>query len=69
MIFLFISIAVSELSTLLSMATPSSVKAKGMYLKLLPLPFFKITICDFENEYKYDRHNGKDRKRRTGHKS
>ena len=30
---------------------------------------FKVTICDFENEYKYDRHNGKDRKRRTGHKS
>ena len=24
---------------------------------------------NFENEYKYDRHNGKDRKRRTGHKS
>ena len=22
---------------------------------------FKVTICDFENEYKYDRHNGKNR--------
>ena len=44
-------------------------------LKALPLHTiisnntFKVTICDFENEYKYDRHNGKDRKRRTGHKS
>ena len=28
-----------------------------------------VTNCDFENGYKYDRHNGKDRKRRTGHKS
>ena len=36
---------------------------------LLNMVMFKVTICDFENEYKYDRHNGKDRKRRTAHKS
>ncbi len=33
---------------------------------LLNMVMFKVTICDFgKNEYKYDRHNGKDRKRRT----
>jgi hypothetical protein len=48
MIFLFISIAVSEFNTLLSMATPSSVNAKGKYFMLLPLPLFKVTICDLE---------------------
>ena len=48
MIPLFISMAVGELRTLLSIATPNSVKAKGAYFMLDPLPLFKITICDLE---------------------
>lgn len=46
---LFISIAVSEFRTLLSIATPSSPKAKGIYLKFPPLFLFKVTICDLES--------------------
>lgn len=39
---IFISIAVSELRTLLNIETPNSLKAYGMYLGCYPLPLFKV---------------------------
>ena len=39
---IFISIAVSELRTLLNIETPNSLKAYGMYLGCCPLPLFKV---------------------------
>ena len=46
---LFISIAGLEFKTLLSIATPSSVKAKGRYFILLPRPLFKVANCVLES--------------------
>ena len=45
---LFTSIALSDSNTLLSMATPNSVKANGAYLILAPRPLFKVANCDLE---------------------
>jgi len=49
MIPLLISIAVFEFKTLLSIATPNSVNAKGAYFILKPLPLFKVAICVLES--------------------
>lgn len=46
---IFTSIAVSDFNTLLSIATPFSVKAKGIYFIFCPRPAFKVAICDLEH--------------------
>ena len=45
---IFTSMALSERRTLLSIATPFSVKAYGIYLEP-PLPPFEVTICDLKH--------------------
>ena len=50
MIRMFTSMAVGERRTLLNMAIPLSVKAKGRYFMFDPRPLFMVTNCDLEEE-------------------